>query len=191
MAAGDLTTLENVRAYLGLAVTSDDVLLTRLIAAASAWIQTFTNRVFAVAPYTEVVDGNGTARLMVRNYPIVALTSVTCAEDGVAIDPASLVAGVRTVTLVPTTTYTPSLTYRRAWPLGKSNITVVYTAGYATPPMDIEEACIEIVALRYREKDRVGASSTNVHGESVTFSVMDVPASVKTILRNWRDVVPV
>ena len=192
MATGDLTTLANVKQYLGVTATTDDALLTRLISAASSWIQVFTNRSFAVASFTDVLDGNGTERAMLQNYPIATLTSVTAREDnGVAIDPLSLVFDARTVTIVQPQNFTPGMTYRTRFPLGKSNLTVVYTAGYATTPMDIEECCIEMVALRYREKDRVGTSSVNVKGESVTFSVMDVPAQVKTILRNWRDVVPV
>ena len=191
MAAQDLTTLANVKQYLGVTVTTDDALLTRLITSASAWIQSYLNRTFALGSFTDVVDGNGSQRLILGNYPIQSLVSVYCREDGgTAVDPSILVFDSTSITLVDPLSTIPTLAYRRRWPLGKSNITVNYTAGYATTPMDIEEACIEIVALRYREKGRVGTQTMNTKGESVTFSIMDVPTNVKTLLKNWRNVVP-
>ena len=39
---------------------------------------------------------------------------------------------------------------------GAQNVVVEYTAGYATAPPDIAQACIELVALRYRERTRIG-----------------------------------
>ena len=179
MAAGDLTTLTNVKQYLGLQVATDDALIGRLITAASAWVKSYLNRDILSTAYVEVIDGNDSERIVVGNFPVTAVSGIAVLND-TAVASSALVFDGNTITRVDGQTF--------SW--GRSNLTVSYTAGYASTPMDIEEAVIEIVALRYREKDRVGTSTVNTHGESVTFSVVDVPAAVKTLLRNWRNVVP-
>ena len=60
MAFGDLTTLADVKAWLqtGQAAfpATDDALLTRLVTAASQYIQTWLNREIASADFLEVRD---------------------------------------------------------------------------------------------------------------------------------------
>src|ERR1700722_8571853 len=89
MATGDLTTLANVKAYLSppLATTADDALLSRLITAASQFIQSWLNRTIASAAYTDTRNGTGGTRLFLRNRPVTAVASLTV--DGVAIAPSS------------------------------------------------------------------------------------------------------
>src|SRR5579875_234108 len=89
MATGDLTTLANVKAYLAppLTTTSDDALLTRLVTAASQFVQTWLGRTIAETAYSETRDGQGGTRLFLRNRPVVSVASLTV--DGVAIAPAA------------------------------------------------------------------------------------------------------
>lgn len=175
----DLTTLDNVKQYLALAVTTDDAFLTRLIASASAWVRSFLNRDILSQTYTETIDGTGTPRIVVGNYPVTAISSIVI-SGGDTLTASALSFDQNTITR----------TDGGEFPFGQSNIVVNYTAGFATTPMDLEEAVIEIVALRYRERARVGTSAINTRGESVTFTVMDVPSNVKTLLRNWKNVTP-
>ena len=63
---------------------------------------------------------------------------------------------------------------------GMANVMVSYTAGFATVPLEIEQACIELIAFRYREAQRVGMSSKGMLGETTSFIVRDVPPSVAT-----------
>jgi len=62
---------------------------------------------------------------------------------------------------------------------------------YAYTPQEIEQACIEIVSLRYRERSRIGENSKSIGGETVSYTVKDFPDSVKTILNNYRRVISV
>src|SRR5579875_3868416 len=96
MATGDLTTLANVKSYLSppLTTTADDALLSRLITAASQFIESWLNRTIASAAYTDTRNGTGGTRLFLRNRPVTAVSSLTI--DGVAIaasDPPPLAAG--------------------------------------------------------------------------------------------------
>lgn len=184
MATGDLTTLANVKAWLGLSQPADDAIVARLITAESANVQSWLNRTIAIAPYTETRDGTGNAVILLRHPPVISITSL--AVDGLA---------------VPAATGLTDTGYRLAgrklllntaiFTRGLGNVTVTYQAGYATPPPDLEQAVIELIALRYKERDRIGHSSKSLAGETVAFFIGDMPASVKTVLMQYREVVPV
>lgn len=183
MAANDLTTLDNVKAWAGVKTSDDDALLSRLITAASAFIQTWINRSFAVAQYDEVRDGTGGQVLMFANYPVSAVSSVMV--DGRSIPAAADVTTVgyrftdKRLTL-------NGYTFSR----GLGNVQISYTAGYAAVPPEIEQACIEVVSLRYKERDRIGFQSKSLAGETVTFYIKDFTDSARTVLNNYRKVVP-
>ena len=72
---------------------------------------------------------------------------------------------------------------------GVRNVAIVYRAGYATPPPEITQACIELAALRYRERERIGHASKSVGGETVAFVLDDMPAQTRTLLDRYRRVV--
>ena len=185
MATGDLTTLDNVKAYLSppLTATTDDALLTRLVTAASAFIQAWLGRTIAQNSYTETRNGVGGTRLFLRNRPVISVASVTV--DGVAIAPSSGV-GQAGYLFDDSSVYLTGYAFSR----GQQNVTVAYTAGYAVTPPEIEQACIALIALRYKERDRIGQVSKNLAGEVVSFAQKDMPADVQTLLDQYRSVVP-
>ena len=187
MAVGDLTTLDNVKGWLSppLTTTNDDTLLTRLITAASQFIQTWLDRTIAETSYTETRNGLGGTRLFLRNRPVTGVTSL--AIDGVNIpasSPPPLGAGYLYDDI---SIYLVGHVFRR----GQQNVTISYTAGYAATPPEVEQACIELVALRYKERDRIGQVSKNLAGEVVAFSQKDMPPSVQTLLDQYLNQVPV
>lgn len=185
MATGDLTTLANVKAYLSppLTTTADDALLTRLVTAASQFIQTWLGRTIAETAYSETRNGVGGTRLFLRHRPVVSVSSVTV--DGVAIAPASG-PGQPGYLFDDNSVYLAGYAFTR----GAQNVTVAYTAGYAATPPELEQACIALVALRYKERDRIGQVSKNLAGEVVSFTQKDMPADVQTLLDQYRSVVP-
>ena len=71
-------------------------------------------------------------------------------------------------------------------------ITFQYTAGYAETPPDLAQACIELVALRYRERSRVGETARAIGGvETVSYSQKDMSDAIKTLIQQYRIVTPV
>lgn len=193
MTYGDLTTLADVKAWLQTGQSAfpptDDALLTRLVTAASQYIQTWLNRRIAIADYLEVRDGTGGQRLQFACFPVSAVLSLTI--DGIAIPPAappSPAAGVSAGYVFSPTQLSVRGYYftRRA-----QNVVFSYTAGYAATPPDIAQACIELVALRYRERSRIGEVSRAVGGgETVTYSQKDMSAGITTLLQQYRVVAP-
>jgi hypothetical protein len=115
-----------------------------LITAASAAVENHCRRTFAATAATEYHDGRGLGRIWLRRRPITAIASVTV--DGVA-----LVATDGDFGYDPAT----GELYRGdgsgeprhfpPFPHGRRNITVVYTAGYATVPADVKRATIQVV----------------------------------------------
>ena len=55
------------------------------------------------------------------------------------------------------------------WP-GVANVNVAYVAGYATVPPELEQAVIELIAAKYRERERIGHQSKSLAGEATTFT---------------------
>jgi len=181
----DLTTLDAVKAWLSLEETTDDALLSSLISATSQYIQSWLNRTFAITQYTERRDGVPYGdTLVLRNHPVVSVSSVTM--DGRVI-PASPDYVSNGFWADDVAMYLVG--YRMT--KGRKNVAITYTAGYATVPLDIAQACTELVALRYSERGRIGHQSKTLNGEVVSFMVKDFPPDVQTILNNYREVVPI
>jgi hypothetical protein len=178
-AAGDLSTLANLKTYLGLTQAGDDPLLQRLLSAGSKGIQNWLNRTIASAAYTDTRNGTGHRTLLLSNYPVTAVTSVTV--DTIVIPQA-------TSPLVAGWLFDQFGLYLNGYSFTKGfqNVVVVYTAGYAAVPTDLEEACIEWVANKYKEKDRLGQVSKNLAGEIVTFSIKDIPPATRVVLESYR-----
>lgn len=185
MASGDLTTLANVKQWVNVSGTGDDGLLTRLITSVSNFIQTWLNRTMASVAYTETYDGSGGVRQMTVNFPVTAVSSVTV--DGSAIPQST---GVT----VPGYTFDLyGLVMRGSYRFarGQQNVVISYTAGYATLPVEIEQAAIELVSLRYAERRRPGVSSQNIGGETVTYREVGMTDSISALLIQYKKVVPV
>lgn len=179
----DLTTTAKVKAWAGIKTSDDDALIASLVAAYSAYIQTWLNRQILSAQYTETRSGNGGAQMVFADYPVTAVSMVKV--DGREIQRASAVgvAGYRF-------TSTKLILAGYAFTKGDANVELAYAAGFADVPDDLEQACNELVALRYKERDRIGHQSKSLAGETVSFIVKDFPDSVRTILNNYRKVVP-
>jgi Phage gp6-like head-tail connector protein len=194
MAYGDLTTLADVKSWLQTGQSAfpptDDALLTRLITAASQYIQTWLSRQIAQSDYVEVRDGTGGQRLQFACFPVSAVLSLTI--DGLTIPPAPPPS--------PSTGFTAGYLFSQTqlavrgyyFTRGTQNVAVTYTAGYPTTPPEIAQACIEMVALRYRERTRIGEVSRSAGGgETVAYAQKDMSLPIATLLQQYRVVAPI
>ena len=75
------------------------------------------------------------------------------------------------------------------WSSGFQNYRVQYTAGYATVPEDVQEACAELVATWFQQRGR----DLSLHAESTagTYSYAaaggdDLPGRIRALLRPYR-----
>ena len=186
---GDLTTLADVKAWLKTGQSdfpiTDDALLTRLVSAASQYIQSWLNRSIVSADYSEVRDGTGGETLQFACFPVTDVATVTIDDHVVPHAPSTVAAGYAF-----SSTQLSVRGYR--FTRGVQNIAISYTAGYAIVPPDIAQACVELVSLRYRERGRIGELSRSVGGaETVAFSQKDLSNAIKTLLQQYRAVIPV
>lgn len=199
MAAGDLTTLANAKAWINVPanLTGDDAMLQRLITAASAFVQTYLNRTIANVAYTERCTGTGSNTLALPNYPITAVSSVAIRGVPIPASPDGVQVGYffddRFLYLIGNVGFGafpdgPDGKFPKWPPLG---VQVTYTAGFNTTPPEIEQAVLELIGLKYSDRNHFGQVSKSLNGEVVSFSVADMPAGVRTILNNYRKVVPV
>lgn len=191
MAFGDLTTLADVKAWLQIGQSAfpdtDDALLSRLITAASQFIQTWLNRRIALADWQEVRDGNGGQQMILTCFPVLAVLSLSI--DGLSIPPVPADGGWG-----PGYVTTPSGLALRGYVFTRraQNVAVTYTAGYPATPPDIAQACIELVCQRYDERTHIGEVSGSVSGtETVSYSQLDMSNDVKLLLSQYRAVAPV
>ncbi len=151
-----LVTLEEVKAEIGITVSTQNVQLARLIARASAAVESHCGRIFARQSYSEAIRlDRCRPSILLAQYPLISIGGVT--EDGTALD-----AGEHE------NDGSCGLLYRLDgsdcrlhWQIGK--IVVAYDAGYQIPgqsgvgdalPADITEAVIETVKDRYSSAGR-------------------------------------
>lgn len=192
-----LTTLENVHAWLPIptGTTSEDPLLTRLIAATSNDFQRATNRPDLMqADYSEVRQGDGAAHMILYHWPINSITTLTV--GGVAVSASS-------DRVAPGYYIDADIDPERIWELYLNGsvftdgavIQIAYSAGYATVPGDIEQAVIDWVVYRYKGRPNVGTSQRRSLegrglGDTVDVEIVDAPPSTKSVIERYRRKVP-
>ena len=173
----ELTTLARVKSWLNITINDNDPTLEALITACSQFIQTYTNRKFASQTYAEKRDGTGGDFMVFSNTPIISIESVVINNTQVPSDSFTF------------NSYAIYLT-RGLFTRGRNNVIFNYTAGYDIIPSDLEQACIDVVGMRWRERDRIGHQSKTLGNEVITFTIKDFPIQVQTLLNNYKKVVP-
>lgn len=164
MAAGDLTTLESVRAYLKGQVpvpVDDEPLIAGLITAVSQLFASETGTGVLTAVVTETRNGDGGAKVFLEQYPVVSVESVEV--DGEALPARAAVGESGWVLTDPTTGKLELVGY--SFNEGLANVVVSYTAGYGSEaPADVAQAVVDQVAYLYKAKERIGIANEATQG---------------------------
>jgi hypothetical protein len=171
----DLCRLQAVKEWLGVKNADADALLQRLITFESRTIERAIGRPVLLESRADTVIGYGSVTVMPPATPIRYIERVTIDGAPVAVNHDDLTI------------------WRRDglnWPRN-ARIEIAYTAGLDEVPFDLEQACIELVAFHYRERDRVGMASKGLAGETTSFVTRAMPHSVEARLAPYRKVAPV
>ena len=173
MAANDLTTLANVKQWLGIGddILADDDMLARLVSATSTYVTAYLGRSVLSGSYAEQCTVGAGYQLTPENWPITAISSLTINGNAIPASPDGIQDGyVFTDKTVFLNGYTFGFANFAQW-TRYLNVTLQYTAGYASVPLDLEQAVINLIALRYQEKERIGQRSKSIAGEMVSFNL--------------------
>lgn len=200
MPAQPIVDLQQVKAWSAAQSDVEDDLLARLVNAASDWLEGECHRVFQPPPTdvtiyldgsSEAVGGRYNEVLYLPFRPVASVTSVT--ENCVAL---SLATGYTTTAdvvkvldegkLVRRATQAAVDTASVGWAAGVQNIAVLYKPGYAVLPADVEQACVELTWLMYRESRRQGRESMARGGTSMSF-VRDLAPVVADVVERYKD----
>lgn len=180
----NLVTLERVKTYLEIAntETAQDVLLQDLIMRIGTWAERYCDRSFAKATYTEQRDGDGTATLLVRQWPLLSVTSL---YD----DPIRVFGAATQIAAADFALYSNQGMIRLdglVFSAGIQNVKITYEAGYADIPEDLQQALIELVADRFRNKENQGIRSLAIGSYRVDYGEEELPSEIKGVLDGYR-----
>lgn len=192
----DLCVLADLKAWLNIQTSAEDALLQNLITRGSAQMLRWMNRDHIIATtYTENRDGNDALFMLPRNFPLISVSSVMV--DGVMIPAATSQIGAGFVfdarkimlrggssAFYSTSAYSSLFQYR--FTRGFQNVQLLYQAGYASVPADLQQAAIEGFAYVYRRRAHIGEDSSSASGQvTISFSKEMLPASVLMTLEQY------
>ncbi len=183
-APDDLCTLAELKSWLPNQGNNDDATLQSLISNGSAQLLQYIDRPHILASVlgtiNETYDGNDSDRILPRNYPIIAVSSV--AVDGIAVQPSTAPSGFgflwdsRRILL-------RGYRFNR----GVQNVLVSYTAGFVAVPLDLKQAAIDTFALAYRQRTHIGERSTSIGGQvTQSFDMSDIPPRALATFNLYR-----
>lgn len=161
--------------YLNLAPESTATrgsLLSALGNAVQSEVERQIGRTLTETEFVEEYDGDGKSHLILRNDPITKLTDVSV--NGAPLDLSNVAFRQQHILLTDGTVF----------PWGTNNVVVSYSAGFRVPPPDLVHACVEWAGMLFKDRDRLGLTSTSAGGQNVSYT-RDVPPFVKLACSKW------
>ena len=181
----NLVSLSALIVFLGIATgdTDYDEMCEQSIDGASWYLNSETGRKLKARNLTEYYDGDGTAKLMLEQRPINAMSSIYS-------DP---VRAFGSTTLVDSDDYELYgdegyvVFTSTSIDVGHRVLKATYNAGYATIPYDLKQACIELAALWYENYKSHRTQLKSVSSDAGTQSYEhSIPPFVKAVIKKYR-----
>lgn len=148
---------------------------------------TYTNRTLIATDHTERLNGTGTQRISVSNYPINSTSATVSAyidadwdftaDDKIGADDLYI------------DSENGIIVYKDGiWSRGLSNVKIVYNAGYESVPYDLQLSIQEAVAYFWERKEqKVWAKSSISKGDnSITRITQSLPDTVTAVWDRYR-----
>lgn len=181
--ANSLTTLDNVRDYIGMTGSNSivDDLLEDLIVRVTELFEKYCGlSQFKSQSYTDYLDGSGSQRLFLDQRPIISIELLAADYDWTwGTDSTYAATDFRVID-------DHIVLKDETFPEGIGNIKVTFTAGYAEIPNDLKQACIMEVARLYKRKDTIDVISKSYDaGGSVTKYIDGILPEVKNTLKRY------
>ena len=186
-------TVDDVKTYLGISETDDDVLLALCIERAQAAIDAYTSRTFeATADATKkldaIADVDGRTLYVRAAGDLCAIKSVTNGDG-------SVLASTDYVT--QPRSYTPYYAIRllassgHTWTYVTDSENAITIAGRwayrISAPADIEQACMRLAVVYYRQKDTTAEIDRPLlAGDGTVVMPQTTPSDVRALLKPYR-----
>lgn len=195
-----LTSVANVKTYLGITSSSDDALLEMFVNQTTDWIEQFCGgRRFKDTTYTDEIYESEFAKeqgdfptivrnrnywLNCRQYPITATAAVVVKYRS----------GNTSWQTQEATGYEVYNNRGQVYLYGgmpniRQAVKLTYSAGYATIPSDLELACIKLVARQYEKRKSQGKKSESIGGATIVWADVgaeSVDGDVQSILDTYK-----
>jgi hypothetical protein len=181
--ATDLVTLAEYKSYIGITSATQDNAIKSIIPKASALVKSTCRRTFVdyVNDAKTDVFASGSARVYLKEFPVLAISSVEYSSDY----------GATYTALVEFTDYVVNLEDGYIdflnWEIIPQQLNayrVVYTAGYETLPEDIKVACLDLITYYLKSdmsvKSQRDAGSNTVQIEYITKNTL--PSHIQRVL---------
>jgi Phage gp6-like head-tail connector protein len=171
---GNLVTLADVKTYLQIGFSTDDGRLNLLIAGISADIEKYTRKPFSagVAAVTDILDG-GYRELVLSTRPVVSVTSITDRTTSTVVDSSTyetdlasgmVLAGSPDQNPPPQFFAISQSSQEPLWDWGRRRWEVIYQAGWAAVPADVQDAAFMEVKRRYSGSDGIKSERIGDYG---------------------------
>ena len=177
-----LVSLAEAKTFLKISASSEDSVIEDFINRASIWANDYTGRRLKSRSNSDVYDGDGSDILLLRDYPVNAVTSFQIVDEPVPLiiyEDFSLNAE-------------NGIIKTKNWRMitkGFQNVTITYTAGYSTPPETLKEAVLLYVGHLYRRQyadQKFGVQSETVGDRTTTYGSDDIIPKAKALLNPYR-----
>jgi len=179
-----LCQLSDVKTYLGITDSNSDAVLNALAANVSAAVEAYCNRTFASASYTETRNGGCGPKMFLMNGPVTAVASV--AVGGQSVPPAPDAASGGYVFDSNVVYIRPGGSGPQEFHKGIQNVVVQYTAGYASVPPDVSQACVLWIAAIFAKRTRIDKRSETLgQQQTQAYDLSDMPATTKRMLSSY------
>lgn len=186
--ASALTTVENARSHLNIpsADTTQTLRLELLINAATARMESMTERLLKTREITELRSGRRNNIITLRQWPVTAVSSLridSSSQFGAETEASNyqIVDEQTGIQLI-----------NNVYPSGNNNIRVVYTAGYNASNHEANLAELELTCLwlvewfyRHRERGDMGRTAKSKGDESVGI-LAEMPTMIREIIQDYK-----
>ena len=185
----DLITLSDAKAWISTAMpgaTVDDLVIQSCITGVSQYVITQTGRLCLsdIKSFTDRYDGNGNDLLLLRQYPIVTIQSLTVGTQTIAQSPDYVQTGWA---INSTKTGIVLLGGCSRFCKGRMNVGISWTAGYNGAPYDLQQAVMEIVAQDYARRSTVDSASIIIpQGGTTTFRAWAIPPKAQSVILSYK-----
>lgn len=180
--ANALTTVDVVKAKLGITYNDDNAVIEDLINECSDWIESKINRQLKdSAPVTEYYNGASNGKVLMRKYPVNSITSVAYASGTLDAPTWNVLPASSSYVLDE---YSGILNVEPMY-TGSSNYRIIYRGGFTTVPSDLVLACKKMVAKEYLRRNSEGAKGEQIGDASASWDE-DIDPSVTKILNRYK-----